>query len=72
MTVEDIYSIFHFLRVSEGATGGRGLADMRAKMAAISAFIKTDDHYTYTFDPNWILDDDDMTPEEEFDESADE
>ena len=70
MTVEDIYDIFHLLRVSDGATGGSGLDSMTAEVAAISAFTKTDDHYTYTFDPAWILNDKDMTLEEEFDECA--
>ena len=57
--------------MSDGATGGSGLNDIPADVAAISAFTKTDDHYTYTFDPDWILDNEDTTPEEEFNYSID-
>ena len=55
--------------MSDGATGGSGLNDIPADVAAISAFTKTDDHYTYTFDPDWILDNEDITPVVEFNES---
>ena len=68
MTVEDILDIFHLLRVTDGATEGSGLDDMPAEVTAISAFTKTDDHYTYTLDSGWTpldLEEEDMMPDEE-------
>ncbi len=47
--------MFHMIRVSDVAMEGSGLNDMPADVAAILAFTKADDHYTYTFDPNRIL-----------------
>ena len=72
MTLEDILDIFHLLRVTDGATEGSGLDDMPAEVAAISAFTKTNHHYTYTLDLDWTpLDKEDIMPDEECNDNLD-
>ena len=72
MTLEDVLDIFHLLRVTDGATEGSGLDDMPAEVAAISAFTKTNHHYTYTLDSDWTpLDEEDIMPDEECNDNSD-
>ena len=72
MTLEDVLDIFHLLRVTDGATEGSGLDDMPAEVAAISAFTKTNHHYTYTLDSDWTpLDEEDIMPDEECNDNPD-
>ena len=67
MTFEDVLSIFHLLRESDGATEGEGLDSIPAEVRAISAFTETKDHYTYTLDPDWTPVNNNLPTEEEAD-----
>lgn len=59
--VPDILDTFHLLRVVDGADEENEVTGQPSHLAAISAFVKTEEHYTYTLDNDG--DDEDIEPD---------